>query len=61
SEEVKKTLEHLIEELRNAMFLVGANSIEKLKNVPLVITGKPLEWLRLRGFNPEIYARRSLK
>ena len=58
-EEVKKTLEHIIEELRNAMFLVGADSIEKLRNVPLIITGKSLEWLRLRGFNPEIYARRG--
>ena len=58
-EEVKKTLEHIIEELRNAMFLVGADSIEKLRKVPLIITGKSLEWLRLRGFNPEIYARRG--
>ena len=58
-EEVKKTLEHIIEELRNAMFLVGADSIEKLGMVPLIITGKSLEWLRLRGFNPEIYARRG--
>jgi len=58
-EEVKKTLEHIIEELRNAMFLVGASSIEKLRKVPLIITGKSLEWLRLRGFNPEIYARRG--
>jgi len=65
-EEVKKTLEHIIEELRNAMFwlrnvmfLVGADSIEKLRMVPLIITGKSLEWLRLRGFNPEIYARRG--
>ena len=58
-EEVKKTLEHIIEELRNVMFLVGADSIEKLRNVPIIITGKSLEWLRLRGFNPEIYARRG--
>ena len=58
-EEVKKTLEHIIEELRNTMFLVGADSIEKLRKVSLIITGKSLEWLRLRGFNPEIYARRG--
>jgi len=57
-EEVKRTLGHMIEELRNAMFLVGADSIEKLKKVPLIITGKTLEWLKLRGFSPEIYARR---
>ena len=60
-EEVKKALEYMIEELRNAMFLVGADSIDKLRKVPLVITGKSLEWLRLRGLNPEIYARRSLE
>ena len=58
--EAKRTLEHIIEELRNIMFLVGADSIEKLKNVPLIIAGKTLEWLKLRGFNPEIYARRRL-
>jgi len=59
SEEVKKTLQLLIEELRNAMFLVGAESIQKLQKVPVVLTGKMAEWLRMRGFQPEIYARRK--
>ncbi|MEM2341469.1 MAG: type 2 isopentenyl-diphosphate Delta-isomerase [Candidatus Bathyarchaeia archaeon] len=57
-EETEKTLCTLINQLRNVMFLVGANSIEKLRNVPLIILGKTAEWLRVRGFNPEIYARR---
>jgi len=56
--ETKNVLSLLIEELRNVMFLVGANSIQELHKVPLVITGKTAEWLRVRGFKPEKYARR---
>jgi isopentenyl-diphosphate delta-isomerase len=59
SEDVKKALKYLVEEVRNAMFLVGANSIQKLKKVPVVLTGKTAEWLKLRGFQPESYARRK--
>jgi len=59
SEEVKKALQFMIEELRNTMFLLGAESVEKLKRVPLVIMGKTAEWLRARGFQPERYARRK--
>ncbi len=59
SEEVKKVLRFVIEELRNTMFLVGAGSVEKLKEVPVVLTGKTAEWLRMRGFQPELYARRK--
>jgi len=58
-EEVKKTLQFVIEELRNAMFLVGAESVQKLKKAPVVLTGKTAEWLRMRGFQPELYARRK--
>lgn len=60
SEDVKKTLMYLIGEVRTAMFLVGASSIQKLQDVPIVLTGKTMEWLRERGFQPEIYARRNL-
>ncbi|MCD6431412.1 type 2 isopentenyl-diphosphate Delta-isomerase [Candidatus Bathyarchaeota archaeon] len=56
--ETKNVLSLLIEELRNVMFLVGANSVQELHKVPLVITGKTAEWLRVRGFKPEKYARR---
>jgi isopentenyl-diphosphate delta-isomerase len=59
SEEVKNVLQLMVKEVRNAMFLVGANSIQKLKEVPVVLTGKTAEWLRLRGFHPEVYARRK--
>lgn len=57
-EETRKALFAIINQLRNIMFLVGAGSIEKLRNAPLVILGRTAEWLRIRGFKPEIYARR---
>ena len=59
SEDVKNALRYLVGEVRNAMFLVGANSIQKLQKVPVVLTGKTSEWLKLRGFQPEVYARRK--
>ncbi len=59
-DEVKKTLQVAIDGLRNAMFLVGAESISDLEKVPLVITGTTAEWLRMRDFHPEIYAKRGL-
>lgn len=58
--ETRKVLSLLIEELRNVMFLVGANSVQDLHKIPLVITGKTAEWLRIRGFNPEKYAKRKV-
>lgn len=57
--EVRKTLQVTIEGLKNAMFLVGAKSVLDLIEVPLVMTGKTAEWLKMRGFQPEIYARRG--
>jgi isopentenyl-diphosphate delta-isomerase len=57
-EEVKKSLQFVVEELRNAMFLTGAESIQKLQKAPVVLTGKTAEWLRMRDFKPELYARR---
>jgi len=59
SEDVKKALQLLVGEVRNAMFLVGADSLKKLQKVPVVLTGKTAEWLKLRGFQPEVYARRK--
>jgi len=57
--ETKNALSLLIEELRNVMFLVGAYSIQSLRETPLVITGKTAEWLKMRGFNIESYAQRG--
>lgn len=59
SADVKKALQYLVGEVRNAMFLVGANSVQKLQKVPVVLTGKTAEWLKVRGFQPEVYARRK--
>ncbi|MBS7633954.1 type 2 isopentenyl-diphosphate Delta-isomerase [Candidatus Bathyarchaeota archaeon] len=60
-EDVTKTLRSLIEHLKNIMFLAGAASIGELREAPLVILGRTAEWLKARGFNPEIYARRKPK
>jgi isopentenyl-diphosphate delta-isomerase len=59
SADVKKALQLLVGEVRNAMFLIGANSIQNLQKVPVVLTGKTAEWLKVRGFQPEVYARRK--
>lgn len=56
--EVKRALSLIVEELRNTMFLSGTDSVEGLKKARVVVTGKTAEWLEMRGFNPEIYARR---
>lgn len=53
-------LEMLVKELKTAMFLVGAKSVEELKQTPIVITGRTAEWLSSRGFKPEKYARRRI-
>jgi isopentenyl-diphosphate delta-isomerase len=58
-DKVKRLLHFVIDELRNALFLVGADSVEALKKVPLVLTGRTAEWLSMRGFRPELYARRK--
>jgi isopentenyl-diphosphate delta-isomerase len=58
AKQTRDALTLLIEELRNSMFLVGAGSIEALRGVPVVITGRTAEWLKTRGFDTEGYARR---
>jgi isopentenyl-diphosphate delta-isomerase len=59
SEEVRKKLELLIRQLRTVMFLVGAPSIEGLKAVPVIMTGRTSEWLQARGFNLKTYGGRG--
>jgi isopentenyl-diphosphate delta-isomerase len=48
SNDVAKEIETVIEELKNAMFLVGAEKIENLKKKEFVITGKTREWIKSR-------------
>jgi isopentenyl-diphosphate Delta-isomerase len=57
--ETVDTLSLLIAELKNVMFLVGASSIPELRKSAIVVTGKTLEWLQMRGFNVETYARKQ--
>ena len=59
AEETEKLLSCLLEELRNVMFLVGAEKVKDLTKVPVVVTGKTAEWLQMRDFNVEGYARRG--
>lgn len=59
AKETEKTLACLIEELRNAMFLVGAKEIGDLAKVPVVVNGNTARWLTTRGFKVETYASRG--
>lgn len=52
-------LHMLINELKTAMFLTGAKGLQSLKSSAVVITGSLADWLRVRGFEPEKYARRG--
>jgi len=58
-EATKRLLSILTDELRTAMFLVGAGTIADLRKKPVVITGRTGEWLRARGFAIEEYVRRG--
>jgi isopentenyl-diphosphate delta-isomerase len=59
AKETEDKLSCLIEELRNALFLVGAEKLGDLAKIPVVITGKTGEWLQARGFNLQKYAKRG--
>ncbi|MEM2106626.1 MAG: alpha-hydroxy-acid oxidizing protein, partial [Candidatus Bathyarchaeia archaeon] len=56
---LNETIKTLIEELKTAMFLVGARNLDELKRVPLIISGFTAHWLNERGYNTYEYARRS--
>ena len=58
-EETKSLLLRLTEELRNVMFLVGAQDLKHLANTPLVIMGNTSRWLKNRGFDVKSYGRRG--
>ena len=59
--ETEKLLTLYMEELRNIMFLVGAEKIGQLSKTPVVIRGKTGEWLKTRGFTIENYAQRGAR
>lgn len=56
---VKESLEALMQELKTAMFLTGSKSVDELKLSTAVILGKTYQWLEIRGFHPEKFARRK--
>lgn len=60
-EAVVTLLKKFIEELRVAMYLVGASNLTELENCDLVIQGKTKGWLQERGVETTKYARRSLQ
>lgn len=57
-EDLNQFIKKFNDSLRIAMFLVGANNIEELKQSKLVIRGKTKEWLNERGINTKNYSRR---
>jgi isopentenyl-diphosphate delta-isomerase len=57
--ETETFLSHLVDELRNVLFLVGAENVEQLQRSPLVITGMTAKWLKTRGFDVKRYAKRG--
>ena len=59
AKETQELLSGLIAELQNAMFLVGAENLEALAKVPLVIGGKTYDWLNIRDYDTVSYAQRS--
>jgi isopentenyl-diphosphate delta-isomerase len=59
AEEIERRLSLFMQELRDAMFCVGADGTEDLTKVPVVLTGRTAAWLRLRGFDIAGYARRG--
>jgi len=58
AESLVNHIKRILLEFKITMFLVGAKTINDLKQVPVVIYGRTGEWLKLRGFNPESFTRR---
>jgi isopentenyl-diphosphate delta-isomerase len=50
----------VIEELRIAMFLMGAEDVKRLRQSELIITGKTREWLQARNIDFKKYANRKI-
>src|SRR5712692_9145872 len=55
-EAVCELLETVVAELKVAMQLSGANRIEQMRQVDVVVTGETGNWLRLRGFEEDLKA-----
>lgn len=57
-DELIKLVDRFNESLKIAMFLVGAQNLEDLKNSNLIIKGESKDWLEARGFDTKKYAKR---
>ena len=57
-EALNQMVDRFNDSLRLAMFLVGADNLEELKNSSLIIKGETREWLEARGIDVKKYARR---
>jgi isopentenyl-diphosphate delta-isomerase len=57
-DEVLVIINKVIDELKTAMFLTGARTIEELKRVDIIISGMTKDWLENRGIDCKKYARR---
>ncbi|MCQ2976869.1 MAG: type 2 isopentenyl-diphosphate Delta-isomerase [archaeon] len=55
-----KMIDNFNESLKIAMFLLGANNLEELKQSNLIIKGETKNWLESRGFDTKKYAKRNL-
>lgn len=60
---VRAYIEQFLAELRVAMQLTGAASIQELRRTPVVVTGATREWLEQRGFAARLraMARRGMR
>ncbi len=57
---LRNYLDNIIQQLKVTMYLIGAKTIEDLRKLPLIITGKTSEWLKLRGFDVAQYVNRKI-
>lgn len=51
SKDIENKLKEIIQELKIAMFLVGAKNIKELRKKCIVITGKTKDWAEIRGID----------
>jgi isopentenyl diphosphate isomerase/L-lactate dehydrogenase-like FMN-dependent dehydrogenase len=51
-------IEEITYQLRLACFLTGSQNVSDLRTVPLVITGKTAELMRIYGIDPNQYFSR---
>ncbi|SDH08187.1 isopentenyl-diphosphate delta-isomerase [Alteribacillus persepolensis] len=58
-EKAERYIQHCLHELTIIMAALGADSIQQLQSVPLVITGRTRDWLLDRGIHVSSYSRRK--